>query len=132
MKATYKQIEVLNSLAKQGKLKMDPEDIERVSKEEASQLISVAWKQSEVRKGNGVQENRVVPVITEEGIKPEIAVQRQIDFNPARLGQAANLAINGRGIDYFLTNKKEFVKRTVAIYHLIAEAEGAVKSSQAL
>ncbi|MCH8293279.1 hypothetical protein IH992_19525 [Candidatus Poribacteria bacterium] len=51
-----------------------------------------------------------------------------IEFNAARLGQAANLATHGRGIDYFLDNKQAFVKRVIAIYGLLCEAERGVKA----
>lgn len=121
--ATEKQQNVVRSLIRQGKIALSPDALEQLTKEEASHLIGQAgyrnggFKNSdETDDSSGRGENGFHPA------------SPRSDFNAARLGQSANLAVNGRGIDYFLQHKEEFLRRVVEIYHLLAEAEGAVKA----
>ena len=93
-------------------------DLYQMSREEASKLITelIDKKKKNSKSSNQSQTNNAYDT-------------DNIDFNSARLGQTVNLAIHGRGIDYFLDNKEEFVKRVGAIYGLLCEAERGIKAS---
>jgi len=116
MKATYKQMEVLNAMIKEGRLKLDPEDVNRLTKEAASELIA----NNSYTNGNSVKR------ANGNGI-----TGLQINgnwFNAARLGQAVNLTVNGKGIDFCLEHRQQFLAKVGVIYKLLSDAEEAVKN----
>jgi hypothetical protein len=136
-KATYRQIEVMRALRNQGRLTIEPDDIERLTKDSASQLIAEAgytngeiqrypeFKTAEsfVQKPHQQTNTKQQPPTGYGGFNGSNG------FNAARLGQAANLASYGQGNDYILKNTEDFIKRAVEIYRVLAELEEAVKAS---
>ena len=122
---TEKQIRAIHKLARLTKTEVNGTQVEQMPRFQASQLITTLSEKLNGKNNgnsNGDRQSANVPN----------GQHASVEFNAARLGQCANLALYGRGIDYFLANREQFVKRVVEIYQLLAEAEGAIKVPHAL
>ena len=108
---TEKQIQTIRGLMDVEKGAMN--NLYQMSRAHASELIT---KLIENKNGKGSK----TPNNTDH--------TEYIEFNAARLGQAANLATHGRGIDYFLENRQAFINRVVAVYRLLCDAERGIKA----
>ena len=109
---TEKQIQTIRGLMDVEKGAMN--NLYQMSRAHASELIT---KLIENKNGKGSK----TPNNTDH--------TEYIEFNAARLGQAANLATHGRGIDYFLENRQAFINRVVAVYRLLCDAERGITNT---